>query len=116
LAVQEWQQAGIVCLPAVNDRIAGQRAVLELFPHAVDAAGEVTSPCRLYFCDDAVVEIDQQRRHAGKPTSTVDEFGTYVWASGNREDMCKTNDDGMDAMRYAVASSVNQGPSYYGWA
>jgi hypothetical protein len=104
LAVQEWQRVGIECRPAFNDRIAGQRAVVELFPHAIDAAGEQLSPCRVYFCDDALVEADQARKHAGKPVSTVDEFGTYVWISTGREDMCKTNDDGMDTMRYAVTA------------
>jgi hypothetical protein len=100
LAVQEWQAMGIQCRPAVNDRIAGQRAVLELYPHALDAAGEVMSPCRLFYCDDALVELDQARKHSGKPTCTTDEEGTYVWLTGAKEDMCKKDDDGEDAKRY----------------
>lgn len=111
LAVQEWQNMGITCTPAVNDRIAGQRAVVELFPHAIDAAGTQMSPCRIYFCDDALVEQDIAQAHAGKPMCTVDEFGTYVWATGTREDMCKKDDDGMDAMRYAVASGRPRVPN-----
>ena len=116
LAVQEWESMGINCRPAVNDRIAGQRAVLELYPHALDAAGEVMSPCRLFYCEDALVEVDQARKYAGLPTCTPDEEGTYVWASGNREDMCKDKDDGEDAKRYTVMGGVSSGPVKFGWA
>jgi phage terminase large subunit len=65
---------------------------------------------RLFIMRDAVVERDQDLADAGKPTSTADEVNGYVWAvkpgaaGGLKEQPLKTNDHGMDAMRYMVAA------------
>ena len=101
LAVQEWQAMGIGCIPAENDVDAGIHAVHELYPHALDAAGETMSPCRLYYCEDALIELDQARKYAKKPTCTPDEEGTYIYASGSKDKPVKDKDDGQDAKRYA---------------
>ena len=103
-AAQEYQQGGYYCREAVNDRLGGQAAVNELFPHA-DATGEEMTAPRIYFCADSLDEVDQARQLAGKPVKTVDEFGGYIWKTSGKEDMVKEDDDGMDMMRYAVASA-----------
>jgi hypothetical protein len=105
LAFAEYAGRGWRLTPAVNDRKAGQQAVYELFPHALDAEAEIFSQCRIYFCADALIEIDRARERAKLPTCTAGEFGTYVWATGTKEDMVKTLDDGMDAMRYGIATA-----------
>src|SRR5690606_2549858 len=56
----------------------------------------------LFFMEDSLVELDPSQREAGKPTRTVDEFGTYVWDT-RKEAPVKTNDDGMDCVRYLCA-------------
>ena len=103
-AAEEYKRMGYLCREAVNDRLGGQAAVYELFPQP-DASGEGFTQPRIYFLADALDEVDQARRYAGLPVRTVDEFGGYIWKSSGKEDMVKVNDDGMDAMRYAVASA-----------
>src|SRR5690606_36800643 len=53
----------------------------------------------LFFMEDSLVQLDPSQRDAGKPTRTVDELGTYVWDT-RKEAPVKTNDDGMDCVRY----------------
>jgi phage terminase large subunit len=62
---------------------------------------------RLRIMRDALVERDPSLYAAGKPTSTEEEFGSYVWPSSQTpgvraEAPVKEFDDGMDAMRYMV--------------
>ena len=57
---------------------------------------------RLYVVEDSVVRRDGELREAGKPTSTEDEFTTYVWDE-RKEAPVKEDDHGMDATRYMVA-------------
>lgn len=56
---------------------------------------------RLFFFRGATIDRDLLLEQAGKPTSTLEEIGGYVWDQ-NREKPIKENDHGMDAMRYAV--------------
>ena len=60
------------------------------------------SPCRLFYCEDALVELDQARKYAKLPTSTEQEEGTYIYPPGNKEKPVKDKDDGQDAKRYAI--------------
>jgi phage terminase large subunit len=57
---------------------------------------------RLYLCRDAVLHRDQAQVDAGKPASTVEEMGGYIWADKGKEQPVKKDDDGMDAGRYFV--------------
>lgn len=68
---------------------------------------------RLYMMRDCVVEKDLQLERDYKPLCTADEFPGYAWektADGkpNKETPGKINDHGMDAVRYAVMSRVQQ--------
>lgn len=66
---------------------------------------------RIMFSRDALVEEDELLKERYAPTSTIDEFPSYVWRelragkemSSRDEEPVKKNDDGMDAMRYMVA-------------
>jgi PBSX family phage terminase large subunit len=57
---------------------------------------------RLMLFDDCLHGKDDKLIEQKKPWSTAQEFDCYVWADGNKEQPAKENDDGMDAMRYAV--------------
>lgn len=68
---------------------------------------------RLFIVREALVERDATLSEAKKPTCTWDEVTGYVWDRGSatqqasdkppKEAPVKTNDHGMDAMRYMVA-------------
>jgi phage terminase large subunit len=57
---------------------------------------------RIYLCRDAVVERDSMLENEKKPCSTLEETAGYVWNT-DKDAPVKTNDHGMDAMRYLVA-------------
>lgn len=57
---------------------------------------------RLFILDDCLTDPDPALIEAKKPCRTADEFACYTWKPGKDEPV-KVNDDGMDAMRYAVA-------------
>lgn len=62
---------------------------------------------RILFCRGAVFETDSRLRHAGQPTSTIDEFDSYVFKP-HRDGQLKDEpldrwNHGMDAMRYMVS-------------
>ncbi len=57
----------------------------------------------LYILRDARQAEDPELRDSGRPTCTIDEFPSYVWATKQKEQTQKDNDDGMDAMRYMCA-------------
>lgn len=57
---------------------------------------------RIYLCRDAVVERDSQLENEKKPCSTLEEIAGYVWNT-DKDAPVKSNDHGMDAMRYMVA-------------
>lgn len=57
---------------------------------------------RIYLCRDAVVERDPLLENEKKPCSTLEEIAGYVWNT-DKDAPVKSNDHGMDAMRYMVA-------------
>lgn len=63
---------------------------------------------RLFILAGARVTKDAALAKAGKPTSTVEEFGSYVWKPGldgkpTPDEPLKLDDHGMDTVRYVVA-------------
>lgn len=63
---------------------------------------------RVFIVRDAVVERDPSLVEAGKPASTREEVGGYVWAKGPdgkpaKEEPEKKDDHGCDAKRYMIA-------------
>lgn len=58
---------------------------------------------RLFILRDTGLRRDPSLIEARKPTCTAEEIPAYVWESGDRERPLKVDDDGCDAMRYAVA-------------
>lgn len=66
---------------------------------------------RLIVCADALVEKDSELFEANKPTCTLEEFPSYIWANKGRrsddgelkDEPLKEKDHGMDAARYLVA-------------
>lgn len=61
----------------------------------------------IMFMRDALVEIDQELVTAHKPTCTIEEIESYVWAKArdnqpSKEQPVKQNDHGMDSLRYLV--------------
>jgi hypothetical protein len=73
---------------------------------------------RLTFVDGMLIDRDPELIAAKQPTSTIEEFDMYVWAKGadatQKEEPVKRYDDGLDALRYLVASTdlVSSGVSY----
>lgn len=89
---------GLSTLPAHKSVTEGIQAVQERLK--VQGDGKA----RLFFVRDALVELDQELRDAGRPTCTVDEIPGYVWAEGRKqEEPKKEMDDGCDTTRYVVA-------------
>ncbi|MBA7529801.1 hypothetical protein ES705_22000 [subsurface metagenome] len=92
------RENGIKTVPAIKDRLAGQQIVYGKFDNN-----------QLFFFRDSLVERDQRLMMKNLPIRTEEEFGTYVWKGKGKEDMVKTKDDGMDCMRYAIATFLKIG-------
>jgi PBSX family phage terminase large subunit len=63
---------------------------------------------RIVYMRDALVEIDQTLVDDHKPTCTIEEIESYVWAKStdgkpSKEEPVKKDDHGMDDTRYVVA-------------
>lgn len=68
---------------------------------------------KLYLCENALVERDQELADRKKPTCTIEEIVGYIWDRGTvkaqldgkppKEQPVKEDDHGMDAMRYMIA-------------
>jgi phage terminase large subunit len=58
---------------------------------------------RIFLLTDAVIERDPELLEASRPTSTIEEIPGYVWNDKGKEEPAKVDDDGCDAMRYAIA-------------
>lgn len=77
---------------------------------------------RMFFMRDALVEVDEELEINYRPTCTSEEFSGYVWREldTNREASIKdevpvrTDDHGMDCLRYLVMEI--DGEYYYGKA
>lgn len=61
---------------------------------------------RLMYFSNALVERDQELARAKKPTSTIEEFDSYIWDTSAKKGEVpkKENDHGMDADRYLIAN------------
>lgn len=62
---------------------------------------------RMFFFANALHQIDTELKEINYPTSTIEEFGGYVWDKNKsdqsfKEVPIKRHDHGMDAMRYAT--------------
>jgi PBSX family phage terminase large subunit len=96
------RHTGLVTVAARKDVLPGiEKVQLRLRP-AKDGLP------RLFIVAGARLERDGALLGAGKPTSTIEEFGSYVWKPGpdgkpTPDEPLKIDDHGMDATRYAVA-------------
>lgn len=95
---------GITSVPAKKSIRQGIDAVTERLK--VPADGKP----RIFLVEDAVTEIDLQLKEDGLPTSTLEEFGSYAWATikpdrNAKEEPVDAYNHGMDALRYAVMYS-----------
>lgn len=92
---------GMPTSPARKSVRDGIQAVQARLRDAGDGRG------RLFVMRDSLVERDPELEEAKKPCSTAEEFPAYVWAvkpgGALKEEPVKTDDHGMDALRYLVA-------------
>ena len=88
-------QAGLNAQPAVNDVRPGIDAVAQRLQTAGDGKP------RLFVVRDSLRYKDEELERARRPFATEQEFHSYVWASGSKEQPVKELDDGMDSLRYA---------------
>ena len=120
----EWMEqrpSAIICDHDAEDRatltkhlkmqtVAAKKSVTRGVQH-VEARfrTEGDGKARLYLHRDALVQMDQDLKDAGKPFCTEQEIGGYVWppevvkGQAPKEAPVKVDDHGMDAMRYMVA-------------
>ena len=69
---------------------------------------------RLFIVRGARVRLDQELKDAGKPTSTQEEIGGYVWNDKKQKDEpIKADDHGMDTMRYGAMAIKNPNKSIF---
>ena len=106
--------AGIQTIAANKDHRTGRDAVHGRL--RVQADGRP----RLYVLDGCTVETDMDLYHAKRPTSTLAEFDAYCYPPGQdgkaaKEEPIKANDDGLDALRYAVMHFDGPKASHGAW-
>lgn len=106
---QELGLGTTAAIKTVHDGIDAVQSRLKIHP--------VTGEPRFYIMDDTLVERDQNLVDAMRPTCTVEEFPSYVWAvkpNGRRkEEPVKEGDDGMDCCRYLVGFHDLKGTPRY---
>lgn len=90
------RHTGLRTVAATKNVSAGIQAVQERLRKQPDGKA------RLYILEDSVVQRDRELQADGKPTSTEDEFPSYVWDE-RKEAPVKEDDHGMDNLRYMVA-------------
>lgn len=88
------------------------KANKEISPGIQDVYEHLSAGKILFFPDStALITQDDELREHGKPTSTLEEFGSYHWPSrksvirlekNEKEIPVDSNDHGMDAMRYLI--------------
>lgn len=118
LSAGEPRPAAIICDHDAEDRAtferhtgyrtkAAHKAVSSGIQDVATRLGKPGDTPRIFFMRDSLVERDRELQEAGHPSSTVDEFPSYVWnTNANRrkgDEPVKENDHGMDTMRYMVA-------------
>lgn len=96
------ERSGIPTTPALKAVTLGIQAVQS----RLRAAGD--GKRRLFLLRDSLVEVDEELQAAKRPTSTEEEFESYIWPKGKdgkteKEEPVKKDDHGMDTTRYAVA-------------
>jgi phage terminase large subunit len=93
---------GLPTMPAYKGVTFGIQAVSERLRPALDGRP------RIFFLRDALVERDPELVEAYHPTSTEEEFGSYVWdirmGQKKGDQPVKKYDHGMDTLRYMVAA------------
>lgn len=92
----ELEAGGVDTVAAVKDVSRG-----------IQAVSDRIAANRIHFLRDCLVEPDEELRASFKPWSTAQEFDSYVWAKNSdgsvtKEAPTKSNDHGLDALRYAV--------------
>lgn len=93
---------GIKTIPAIKQVLRGIQATQERL--RIQADGKA----RLYIVRGCLVSRDVELLTEGKPASTQDEIGGYVWNNhAKKEEPLKADDHGVDALRYAVMSADN---------
>lgn len=70
---------------------------------------------RLYVLRESTVARDLTLVEAWRPTSTLEEFGSYVWSDRKEETPVKEHDHGMDAMRYVVVATDRPQTPRFRW-
>lgn len=105
------KQSGLSTTAAKKDVLEGIEEVKERL--VVQEDGKP----RIFFLQNAVIEMDPALEEEGKPCSTLDEIIGYIWDKNKdsvqgkpeKELPVKENDHGMDAMRYMCKHrSVNR--------
>lgn len=120
LTMNEPAPVAIVCDHDAEDRatferwtglttVAAHKAVspgIQAVANRLKVAGDGRP--RLFLLRDALADIDEELKDAGKPYATEQEFDSYVWDESSKrvkgEEPKKENDHGMDALRYLVAA------------
>ncbi|HEU0165848.1 MAG TPA: hypothetical protein VFQ54_12455 [Thermomicrobiales bacterium] len=94
------EETGFSTRPATKNVSGGIQAV-------ANRLGNAHNPARIEFLPNSLDERDTDLADRGQPTSTIEEFPSYVWnlASNRRkgEEPIKDYDHGMDATRYLIA-------------
>jgi len=101
------EENGIPTIPAIKSVRQGIDEVTERLKILRDGKP------RLYICRDALAEADPAMKASRRPTSTEREFSGYVWPTVKTgraadEKPVKSDDHGMDAMRYMVMQFANK--------
>ena len=90
--IAQFKAAGLNAIAAFNGVQAG-----------IDAVQRRLADNALFVVRDSLRRVDENLKESHQPYATQHEFASYVWAnSKNKEQPVKEQDDGMDAMRYAV--------------
>lgn len=104
-AAETLREHGVLTQNAQKDVEAGIDAVKSRMQ--ADARGRP----RLYIMQGARIhEPDNQLKLSDKPLKTADELPSYTWKDDDEDKPKKSDDHGMDAMRYLVYS-IDGGPS-----
>lgn len=94
--IDQMKKHGLNAIEAYKSVEVGIQAV----KHRLAIAGD--GKTRLYLLDDCLSGRDEKLVEAKRPWRTAHEFDAYVWDAA-KDKPVKENDDGMDALRYAVA-------------
>jgi len=89
--IDKFRSAGLNAFGADNAVIPGINAVKKRLAEQ-----------RLFFVRDSLRQPDQALIEAQEPHQIEDELPAYVWATKGKEMPVKEDDDGADALRYAI--------------